>query len=116
MTVLYEKILTETTSEVRYVVKEFKTDDEARDYLDKRLATFERQGYTWSAAPDGNVECYNEKARKYVVFSIAEKKRIVTKQQYEAIFGKIGEPTESFDDILKKLGWDWDTLTRKGRV
>lgn len=114
MTIVYEKILSETTSEIRYVVKEFKNSEEAGTYVEKRLEALERQGYTYGVTPkNGEIECYNEKARKYRVIAIAEKIHFISRKAYEAKLKEEKANQEKFDELLKQLGWDMNSLFRR---
>ena len=114
MIVIYEKILTETTSEVRYVVKEFEKPEEARTYAENRMEALGRQGYSCKFQKNGEVELYNEKAHKFRILAIANKVRFAPMSEYEAMMAKAKEDEDSLTDLLKKLGWDWETISRKG--
>jgi hypothetical protein len=111
MVVIYEKILSETTSEVRYVVKEFKKPEEARTYAEQRVEALTRQGYSCKFQKNGEVELYNEKARKFRILAIANKARFAPMSELEAMMAK--ESEESLTDLLRKIGWDWETIGRK---
>lgn len=114
MFVVYEKIIDDVTSDIRYVVKEFEKPEEAGHYIEQRLAALERLGYTYEIPThNGEVECFSEKARKFRTFAIAEKKKFIPMREYEAMVAAEEKRREDMNNIMKKLGWNIDSIMWK---
>ena len=114
MTIVYEKIISESIDAVRYVVQEFEKPEEAGSYIENRLDALERRGYTCKIpSENGEVECHNERLQVTRIFAVATKQKFISKREYAAMFAATEKMNADMDAMLKKIGWDFDSIYRK---